>query len=103
MPTSRPFGSWPSPITAESTTRSGVRYQEVIQADGSDVYWVESRPREGGRSVIVRRSASGAIDDVGPDDFNVRTRVHEYGGGAYTVRDGVVFASQFTDQRLYRI
>jgi dipeptidyl aminopeptidase/acylaminoacyl peptidase len=103
MPTPLPFGSWPSPITAEATTRSGVRFLDIVEVDGSDVYWVESRPQEGGRSVIVRRSAAGAIDDVGPDDFDARTRVHEYGGGAFTVNDGTVFASRFTDQRLYRI
>jgi len=103
MPTPLPFGSWPSPISAEATTRSGVRFLDAVRVDGDDLYWIESRPQEAGRSVIVHRSASGAIDDVGPDDFNARTRAHEYGGGAYVVRAGTVFAAHFTDQRLYRI
>ena len=103
MPTALPFGSWPSPISAEATTYSGVRYLDVLATDGDDLYWVEGRPREGGRSVIVRRTAAGTIDDVGPDDFNARTRVHEYGGGAFAVADGAVFASRFSDQRVYRI
>jgi dipeptidyl aminopeptidase/acylaminoacyl peptidase len=98
-----PYGTWESPITAELTTRAGLRFADSIVVDGDDVYWVESRPQEGGRSVIVRRSSTGAIDDVGPDDFNARTSVHEYGGGAYAVRDGVVYAAHFPDQRLYRI
>jgi dipeptidyl aminopeptidase/acylaminoacyl peptidase len=103
MPTVVPYGSWPSPISAEQVTRSGLRFGDAIRVDGDDVYWVESRPHEGGRSVIVRRAATGAIDDVGPDDFDARSRVHEYGGGAYVVEDGVVVASRFDDQRLYRI
>jgi len=80
-----------------------MRFLDTIAVDGSDIYWVEGRPQEGGRSVVVRRSEAGAIDDVGPDDFNARTRVHEYGGGAFAVSDGTVFATRFTDQRLYRI
>jgi dipeptidyl aminopeptidase/acylaminoacyl peptidase len=103
MPFVAPFGSWESPITAAEVTRSLLRFADIVRTDGDDVYWVESRPHEGGRSAIVRRTASGAIDDVGPDDFDARTRVHEYGGGAYLVADGTVHASRFEDQRLYRI
>ncbi|HEX5630414.1 MAG TPA: prolyl oligopeptidase family serine peptidase [Acidimicrobiia bacterium] len=98
-----PFGSWPSPISAESTTRAAVRFLDAIQVDGEDVYWVEGRPAERGRSAIVRRGAAGTIDDVGPEDFDARTRVHEYGGGAYAVQHGTVFAARFGDQRWYRI
>jgi len=69
--------------------------------DGPDIYWIEMRPTEGGRSVIVRRDATGVVNDVTPSPFNARTLVHEYGGGDYTVRDGVVYFSNFSDQRLY--
>jgi len=103
MTKTAPFGSWGSPITAESVTRAGLRFGDVLRNDGDDLYWVESRPTEGGRSAIVRRSGSGAIDDVGPDDFNARSRVHEYGGGAYVIAGGMVIASRFEDQRLFRI
>ena len=98
-----PYGSWESPISAEEVTRALVRFSDVVRTDGDDVYWVESRPHEGGRSAIVRRTAEGTIVDVGPDDFDARTRLHESGGGAYAVSDGVVYASRFSDQRLYRI
>ena len=74
-----------------------------VAADRTDVYWVESRPTEAGRSVIVRRSADGEITDISPADFNSRTRAHEYGGGAYAVRDGVIISSNFADQRAYRL
>ena len=70
---------------------------------GQDIYWVEMRPSEGGRNVIVRRDASGAATDVNPPPFNARTRVHEYGGGDYVVCDGVVYFSNFADQRLYKL
>ena len=98
-----PYGTWESPISAALTTQAGLRFNDWVVVDGDDVYWVESRPQEGGRSVIVRRSPSGGIDDMGPDDFNARTSANEYGGGAYTAADGLVFAAQFADQRLYRI
>jgi dipeptidyl aminopeptidase/acylaminoacyl peptidase len=102
MPTA-PHGSWSSPISAAAATHGGIKFADVVMVDGEDVYWVESRPAEGGRSALVRRSADGTISDVGPDGFNVRTRVHEYGGGAYAVADGTVYASSFADQRIHRI
>jgi len=68
--------------------------------DGA-IYWRESRPAEGGRQVLMRRSAAGAVKQITPIGFNARTRVHEYGGNAYVVfSDGVVFVN-FADQRLY--
>jgi dipeptidyl aminopeptidase/acylaminoacyl peptidase len=73
-----------------------------IRLDGEDIYWAEMRPGEGGRSVIVRRAADGTISDQTPPPFNARTRVHEYGGGAFTVQDRVIYFSNFSDQRLYR-
>jgi dipeptidyl aminopeptidase/acylaminoacyl peptidase len=60
------------------------------------------RPIEAGRSVIVRQDASGSISEVNPAPLNSRTRVHEYGGGDYTVRKGAVYFSNFSDQRVYR-
>ena len=73
-----------------------------IALDGEDIYWLESRPSEGGRRVIVRRTPDGETADVTPRPFNVRTRVHEYGEGDYTVDGGVVYFTNFDDQRLYR-
>jgi dipeptidyl aminopeptidase/acylaminoacyl peptidase len=83
-------------------TDAGIGLEEVT-ADGADVYWIESRPLDGGRSVIVRRTPDGTIIDVSPEGFNARTRVHEYGGGAYAVRDRIVIASRMEDQRVYRL
>jgi len=69
---------------------------------GEAVYWLEIRFVEGGRYVLVRRSPDGSVDDITPSPFNVRTRVHEYGGGAYTVLGETVYFTNFADQRLYR-
>src|ERR1044071_9860462 len=91
-----PYGSWPSPLTAARVTAGALRLDQ-IQLDRDDVYWIEGRASEGGRNVIVMRSPSGSITDVTPQGFNVRTRVHEYVGASYTVHNGTVFFSNFTD------
>jgi dipeptidyl aminopeptidase/acylaminoacyl peptidase len=98
----KPYGTWASPITAATVAAQGVRLSSVI-VDGADIYWIEGRPRESGRNVVVRRRPDGSLADVTPADFNVRTRVHEYGGGACVVCGGVIYASNFADQRIYRI
>jgi len=96
-----PCGSWKSPITSELIGSETLGLGEIV-LDGEDIYWVERRPMEGGRSVIVRRTPDERTTDVTPRGFNVRTRVHEYGGGSFVVADGVVYFSNFADQRLYR-
>jgi dipeptidyl aminopeptidase/acylaminoacyl peptidase len=95
-----PFGSWPSPISAASLAQASISMSDLRTHQGS-VFWRESRPAEAGRQVLMRRDAAGKIDALTPVGFNVRTRVHEYGGNAYLLTDdGVVFAN-FSDQRLY--
>ena len=74
----------------------------AMQLDGEDLYWVEMRPQEGARNVIVRRTSDGDVKDVTPEPFNVRSRVHEYGGLSFWVKDGVVLFANFADQRVYR-
>ena len=100
MNTVSPYGSWKSPITSDLIV-SGTVGLGQIAIDGDDIYWVEGRPSEAGRSVIVRRTPDGKITDVTPAPFNVRTRVHEYGGGSFAVAAGVVYFSHFADQRIY--
>lgn len=101
MPTQPPYGSWRSPISAEMIAGRtlGLSYPYF---DGEFIYWLESRPMEQGRSVIVRRNPDGNIQDVTPSGFNVRTLVHEYGGGSYVATHGMVFFSHYSDQQLYR-
>ena len=97
-----PYASWRSPITSDLIVSQSIGLSEVL-IDGSDIYWLESRPQEAGRSVVVRRSANGVTEDVAPAPFNARTRIHEYGGGAWTVAQGTLFFSNDTDRRLYRL
>jgi dipeptidyl aminopeptidase/acylaminoacyl peptidase len=94
-------GTWASPITPELAAAGAVRVGG-LRLDGEDLYWVEGRPSEQGRNVLVRRHADGRVEDLTPAGLNVRSRVHEYGGGAFTVRGGAVFFVNDADQRLYR-
>jgi dipeptidyl aminopeptidase/acylaminoacyl peptidase len=96
-----PYGSWRSPITSDSIV-SGTVGLGQIALDGDDVYWVETRPTEKGRYSVVKLTSGGEMSDVTPANFNVRTRVHEYGGGSFTVSSGTIIFTDFTDQRLYR-
>ncbi|MDT5061140.1 MAG: hypothetical protein QOH63_1599 [Acidobacteriota bacterium] len=95
------YGSWKSPITSDLIVKGSIGVGQV-ELDGEDVYWIEMRPSEAGRSVIVRRTPDGQMVDVTPKPFNARTRVHEYGGGDYLVADRTVYFSNFDNQRLYK-
>jgi dipeptidyl aminopeptidase/acylaminoacyl peptidase len=96
-----PFGSWKSPITSDLIVAQSIGLMDV-RLDGDDIYWLEARPQEQGRYVVVRAAGPGGDDtDPTPKPFNARTRVHEYGGGSWTVADRVVFFSNFADGILY--
>ena len=97
-----PYGSWASPITADIIVAGGLSFSE-IRVDGDDVYWLEGRSAEAGRSVVVRRSVDGEERDQIPVGFNARTGVHEYGGGVYAVRSGTIYFANWEDQRIYRV
>ena len=102
QPTVAPFGSWVSTIRIDHVVDDDTWLGEPM-IDGSDTYWLEDRPAEGGRIVLVRCDVNGTIAELTPAPFNVRTRVHEYGGGSYVVAGGIVVFSNFIDGRLYRL
>lgn len=95
-----PYGSWRSVLDAQRLTEGAVAMQEV-RVHGDAVYWRESRPKEGGRSVIMRLGPDGVARTLTPEGFYVRTRLHEYGGASYLVLDDALVFSNFSDQRLY--
>jgi dipeptidyl aminopeptidase/acylaminoacyl peptidase len=95
-----PYGSWRSPITADSIVTDSIGLGAIV-VDGEDIYWLESRPQEQGRNVVVRRTPDGKTMEITPSEYNVRNRVHEYGGAAYTVVDGRVYFSNYSDGCLY--
>ena len=95
----RPYGEWPSPISSGAVASAGISIRQT-GADGSDIYWVEGRPADGGRCVVVRREADGTATDLLDAPWSVRTHAHEYGGGEFLAHDGVVYLYQDDDQRL---
>ena len=97
-----PYGTWASSILIDAAVGGAIGLAEPW-LDGDDTYWLEGRPSEGGRRVLVRAAPDGTTTDLTPQPFNVRTRVHEYGGGSYTVVGGVIVFSDFVDGRLYRL
>ena len=96
-----PYGSWPSNITSELMVQDAIHLGQ-IKTDGDSVYWIEGRPTEQGRSVLVRRGPDARCEDITPLEFSVRTRAHEYGGGDFFVHGGVIFFSNDKDRCLYR-
>jgi dipeptidyl aminopeptidase/acylaminoacyl peptidase len=99
-PKNSPYGSWKSPITADLIVGGSVGLSHPL-IDGDAIYWLEMRPTERGRNVIVKYEPSGVCTELNPQPFNARTRAHEYGGGDYVVDGGTVYFSNFEDQRLY--
>jgi dipeptidyl aminopeptidase/acylaminoacyl peptidase len=96
-----PYGSWQSPISSDLIVSESVKLSDIV-LDGDDIYWVEMRPSEGGRNIIVRCALDGQRADITPPEFNSRTRVHEYGGRSFAVNQADVYFSNFSDQRIYR-
>jgi len=95
-----PYGSWKSPITSDLIVTQATMLSDV-RIDGDHICWLEGRPQEQGRNVVVCAGPDGAATDITPADFNVRTRVHEYGGAAWLVAGRTYIFSNFADQCLY--
>lgn len=96
----RPYGTWPSSLSAAQLAQGG-RGITDLAVDGATLYWGETRPDDGGRVTILRRTAAGEVDEVLPAPWSARSRVHEYGGGALCVSDGTIYFVQLDDQRIY--
>ena len=92
-------GIWPSPISA-ALVAAGASPLSQLALDGADAYWLAGRASEGGRTTLLRQRGQ-VVDELTPAPFNARTRVHEYGGGAYLAAGGTVWFSHFADNRLY--
>lgn len=101
MTTTAPYGSWRSPITADLLVEKVVSLSSPM-VDGETLAWVEARPAEGGRQAVVLRAADGTTADLLPPEHSARTLVHEYGGACTLLHHGVLFFSNFADQRVYR-
>ncbi len=97
-----PYGSWRSPISGDLLAGGGIVLDALQPSGTGGLLWLEGRPLEGGRNVVCRWEPGGDPVDLTPPGFDVRTRVHEYGGGAYVVHGDAVIFSNFADQRLWR-
>jgi dipeptidyl aminopeptidase/acylaminoacyl peptidase len=97
----KPYGSWKSPLTAEDLTKDSLRLGS-LEVEGDTVYWTEGRPQEKGRNALMSWR-DGTTKEITQAEYNVRTTVHEYGGGAFNVMDGELFFSNYADQKLYHI
>ncbi len=95
-----PYGSWVSPVTSDAIARNSLRMSD-LHADEGELYWIEGRTSEGGRCLIVKYCDDCRTIDITPEGFNVRTAVHEYGGGAFAVQGGTAFFSNYDDARIY--
>ncbi|PSP75720.1 peptidase [Halobacteriales archaeon QS_1_68_20] len=95
------YGEWPSPVSASAVAAGGLDLGH-LELDSETAYWLERRPDEDGRGVVVRQGSDGSPGAVTPTDHDVRTLVHEYGGGDFAVRNDTVVYARFSDQRLYR-
>ena len=102
MKKERPYGTWPSPISAQTVAAGQVWLQES-QLHGGLAHWIEVRPAEEGRYVVVASDGSSEPRDLIPAGFSARTKVHEYGGGSYWAHADRLFFTNFSDQRIYRI
>jgi hypothetical protein len=97
-----PYGAWVSPVSVELMTEAAIGLSG-LSVDRQDLYWLEARPNENGRTVLCRRRADGEIEDLTPPPFNVGSRVHEYGGGAYAVANSTIVVSERTDGSVWLI
>jgi dipeptidyl aminopeptidase/acylaminoacyl peptidase len=102
MATVAPYGAWRSAISPASLNDEAVGLS-APSIDGASVYWLESRPREGGRQVIVERHVDGIARDRFDAQYSARSKVHEYGGASYLVVEGTCWFTNAEDQRVYRV
>lgn len=97
----KPYGSWVSSLTAENLADKGIRYGHMC-VDGDELYWLESRAKDQGRTVLVKCNSDSKVEDVLPDDISVRSKVHEYGSGDFIVDNKIIFFANAKDQCVYR-
>ena len=95
----KPYGAWASPISAEVLAKGAIGVAD-LRVEGGRLFWLENRPDEGGRQVVMTGDGS-AVRQLTPEGFSVRTRVHEYGGAPYVVVGDTLYFANFADQRLY--
>ncbi|WP_019506979.1 S9 family peptidase [Pleurocapsa sp. PCC 7319] len=95
------YGSWKSPITSNLIVSKTIGIGSIV-VNGDDIYWLEKRPQEKGRNLIVRYSKQRGIKSITPSPLSVRSKIHEYGGGAFIVEQDTIYFSNYSDGRIYQ-
>jgi dipeptidyl aminopeptidase/acylaminoacyl peptidase len=98
----RAFGSWPSPLSAAHITAGSLRLSQP-RLDGGRLHWLEGRPTEGGRQLVMAATREGSPEARTPDGVSVRTRVHEYGGGDFVAHAGALYYSSDAEGRVFAL
>ncbi|MGA9531825.1 MAG: S9 family peptidase [Anaerolineales bacterium] len=101
-----PYGSWASPISAQDVAQAGMSARgslSCLRISNGRPYWLHLRADLGGRYELLTIHGGGEPIDLLPNEYNARTLVHEYGGGDFAVQDGIVYFTNYDDQRLYRL
>ncbi len=95
------YGSWKSPITSDLIVSKTIGIESIV-VNNDDIYWLEKRPQEKGRSLIVRYSNCRKVKNITPSPLSVRSKIHEYGGGAFVVEEDTIYFSNYSDGRIYQ-
>ncbi len=95
-----PYGSWPSPLSAEQVTAKTVSFNELSSA-GNSLFYLEQRPEEAGRNILKLLNTDGTSKELTSAPFDARSSVHEYGGGSYCVDEDNCYFVNKSDQNIY--
>jgi len=96
------YGSWSSPITAATAAQAALKFSEIAFV-GQQLYWLENRPQEQGRVALMSWNSKTGESELLPKEYSVRSRVHEYGGGALLVTPGVIYFVNDKNQQIYSV
>ena len=96
-----PFGSWKSPITSDLIVSQTIGLGSVV-TNQDNIYWLEKRPQEQGRNLLVGLIDRAEVIEITPFPFSVRSKIHEYGGGAYAIENDRIYFSNYQDNRIYQ-
>ena len=93
-------GSWKSPITSDLIVSQTIGIGSLAVNHGN-IYWLEKRPQEQGRNLLVSYGPKGEVKNFTPAPLSVRSKIHEYGGGAFVVERNAIYFSNYQDGKIY--
>ena len=94
------YGTWKSPITSDLIVSQTIGISSV-SLDRDRVFWLEKRPQEQGRNLLVSYEGEAEVRNFTPAPLSVRSKIHEYGGGAFVIEQNTIYFSNYHDGRIY--